>query len=255
MKIKINKLQFGYNETPVIKNISEEIDAGDFVAVVGPNGSGKSTLIKCLNGILKTKHGAVCIDNSPLNSYGARALAQKIAFVPQHEYIANPLTVFDTVLLGRKPYIHFKPSKKDLAIVEKLLNELDLADFALKNIDTLSGGQRQRVFIARALAQDPEVLLLDEPTANLDLKHQLEVLDLLNLLAKSGLTIVMALHDINLAIRYCSKTIMLKSGQIVASGGNEVYTAANLEMLFDIKVKLIQDNEAIFVIPTVPIKN
>lgn len=249
MEIQINNIEFHYNGTPVLHDITEHISKGDFIAIVGPNGSGKSTLIKCLNGILTTKKGAVLLDDKNIMSYNANELAKGIAYVPQSENKTNLLNVFDTVLLGRKPYIRWKPSDKDLEITANILKTLHLEHLAMKDIDKLSGGQRQCVFIARALAQEPDVLLLDEPTANLDLRHQIEVLDLLKTLSDNGQSVIMAVHDINLASRYCSKTMMLKHGVIFASGGKEIFTIENIEKLYDIKISIVHENGNLFVIP------
>jgi iron complex transport system ATP-binding protein len=249
MKIQIDNVEFCYNGAPALQNITEHISKGDFIAIVGPNGSGKSTLIKCLNGILLTKKGTVLLNNQNIKSYTANELAKEIAYVPQCENKPNQLTVFDTVLLGRKPYIDWKPSDNDFEIVADILKTLHLEHIAMKNINKLSGGQRQSVFIARALAQEPDVLLLDEPTANLDLRHQLEVMNLLKTLSDEGHTIVMAVHDINLASRYCSKTMMLKDGTIFACGRKEIFTIENIEKLYDIKVTIVYDKDTLFVIP------
>ncbi len=249
MKIQIENIEFSYNGTPVLKNVTENIAKGDFVAIVGPNGSGKSTLLKCVNGILSTKKGTVLIDNKNLESYSSNELAKEIAYVPQSENKANPLNVFDTVLLGRKPYINWKPSDSDLEITANILKKLHLEHIAMKNINKLSGGQRQCVFIARALAQQPDVLLLDEPTANLDIRHQIEVLNLLKALSDNGHTIIMAVHDINLASRYCSKIMMLKDGAIFASGAKDIFTTENIEKLYDIKISIVHENGHLVIVP------
>ncbi len=249
MKISIHDIEFSYNGTPVLKQITSQVDKGDFLALVGPNGSGKSTLIKCINGILKTQQGVVMIDENPIDQYAPAGLAREMAYVPQNENKKAGLTVFDTVLLGRKPYINWKPSKNDLQITAQILKTLHLEKVSMKPVAKLSGGQQQTVYIARALAQEPDILLLDEPTANLDIKHQIEVLDLLKKLSNEGITIVIALHDINMAVRYASKIMMLKDGNIFAAGDNEIITTENIENLYDIKVNIIKEKGKIFIIP------
>jgi len=247
MKITIHDIDFSYNGTPVLENINCTIEKGDFVVLVGPNGSGKSTLIKCMNGILKPRTGAVLVDDKHLPS--PDELAKKMAYVPQSENKRSGLSVFDTVLLGRKPYISWKPSNQDLVITADILKTLHLGPVAMKDVNKLSGGQQQTVFIARALAQEPSVLLLDEPTANLDIKHQIEVMELLKTLSQRGITIIIALHDINMAVRYARKIMMLKEGKIFAYGGRETITEEHIENLYDIKVHIIRNNGNIFIIP------
>jgi iron complex transport system ATP-binding protein len=249
MKISIHDLEFSYNVSPVLKNMNIGIHKGDFVAFVGPNGSGKSTLIKCLNGILKIRKGTILIDNKPIHSFTPNELARKIAYVPQSENIKSSSHVFSVILLGRKPYIYWKPTEHDLNITASILKTLHLEDLAMRDVNKLSGGQQQSVYIARALAQEPDIMLLDEPTANLDIKHQVEVLELLKNLSNKGITIIIALHDINMALRYATRIMMLKEGRIFASGGKDTITKENIEKLYDIKVRIITDNENIIVVP------
>lgn len=253
MKISVRNIEFSYNGSPVLKDIRCNIEKGDFIAVVGPNGSGKSTLIKCMNGILTPRRGTVMISGKEIKHHHLRDLAKTMAYVPQNKYGSTPATVFDTVLLGRKPYINWKPSQNDMEVASEIINRLHLDDIAMKDVNKLSGGQQQTVFIARALAQQPEILLLDEPTANLDLKHTIEIMDILKSLCDKGLTVIIALHDINLAIRYASGIMMLKEGEIFASGGSETVTEENLEKLYDIKVRVLENNGTRHVIPVGPV--
>ncbi len=249
MKITIQDIEFSYNGIPALESINSRFEKGDFVALIGPNGSGKSTLIKCIDGILKIKKGAVLIDEKILHSYSPEELAKEIAYVPQNESRNTALRVFDIVLLGRKPYVNWKPAKKDLSITADILAMLHLEHIAMKDFNKLSGGQQQSVYIARALAQEPEILLLDEPTANLDIKHQVEVMEILKTLSGKGITIIIAMHDMNLAVRYATKMVMLKEGRIFACGGRENISEEMLEKLYDIKVKIFRDNENLFIVP------
>jgi len=251
MKLSIHDIEFSYNGTPVLNKLNASVSKGDFVALVGPNGSGKSTLIKCLNGILKLKKGAALIDDRPLDSFSANALAREMAYVPQSEQKTTALTVFDTVLLGRKPYIYWKPSEYDLKFTAEILKTMQLENMAMKAVNKLSGGQQQTVSIARALAQEPDILLLDEPIANLDIKHQIESMEILKKLSAQGITIIIALHDINMALRYAGKIIMLKEGRIFSCGGRETITKDNIENLYDIKVRILGEEDNLFVIPEV----
>jgi len=248
-KINIRNLDFSYNGSLVLNNINHIFEEGKLFSIVGPNGSGKSTLIKCIDALLKPKKGSIYLDEKNISGMSSAELAKKIAYVPQSEHSTFPATVFDTVLMGRKPHINWSPSERDLKICAEVIQQLDLQDITLKYINKLSGGQRQRVFIARALAQQPEILLLDEPTANLDLKHQLEVLRILKELTQKGITIIIAIHDLNLALQYSDHFILLKDGVIFASGGKEIISDKNIEKLYGLKVKIISENGNCFIIP------
>ena len=249
MHITLRDITFRYDKDPVLSNISAEIDRGYLVALVGPNGSGKSTLIKCINGILTVREGDVLIDGTSIRAIPAVERARKIAYVPQTEQKSVPVQVFDAVLLGRKPYIQWRPSRSDYERTAEILQRLDLQDVAMREVHKLSGGQQQRVFIARALNQQPEILLLDEPTANLDLKYQLETLKLLRDLAGDGITVVIAMHDINMASLFANRVMMLKEGKIFASGGPEIVTADHVEQLFGVKVRIVHENGTRFIVP------
>lgn len=247
MAIEIKNIEFAYKKELVLKNLSTSINHCDFVAFVGPNGSGKSTLIRCIDGILNPQKGEILIDGKNSRKIDREDLAKIVAYVPQSEGARISATVYDTVLMGRKPHIGWNPVKKDYETVERVLKILDLESIALEYINELSGGQRQRVFIARALAQEPKILLLDEPTANLDLKHTLEVLKLLKELSSQQITIIIAIHDLNLAVKYCNKIVMLNRGEIFAEGGKEIVTTENINKLYGVEVKLIEcGNDIIF---------
>lgn len=247
--IEIKNIDFAYKKERILKNISTRIKQGDFVAFVGPNGSGKSTLIRCIDGILKPQKGSIHINDKDLFKLKRNSIARIIAYVPQSEGERLSTLVYDTVLLGRKPYIGWKPNKTDHAVVIRALKMLDLELITMKNISELSGGQKQRVFIARALAQEPDILLLDEPTANLDLKHSLEVLEVLKKLTENDITVVIAIHDLNLAIRYCNHITMLNNGEIFIEGGKEILTTENIYELYGVDMKLIKDDNHIFFVP------
>ncbi len=248
-KVTLKNLHFAYNGSLVLKNINHQFEGGQLISIVGPNGSGKSTVLKCMDRILKPRKGKIYLEDKNIDDFRSDKLAQKVAYVPQSENGTFPATVFDTVLMGRKPHIQWSPKQKDLEITAQMIEKLDLGKLSLQSINKLSGGQRQRVFIARALAQQPEVLLLDEPTANLDLKHQLEVLKVLKTLSQQGITVIIAIHDLNLALQYSDKFVLLKNGEIFAEGGKEIISNKNIEKLYDIKVKIIKDEDAFFIIP------
>lgn len=248
-KLRVDQLKFAYDGTAVLHKISHGFADGKINCILGANGSGKSTLLKCLNTILKPQNGRVLLNQKSIQDFSPKEISQNIAYVPQQEHLTFSSTVFDTVLLGRRPYIKWNPNAEDFKIVEEVLEQLDLLPQSLKSVHTLSGGQRQRVYIARALAQKPEVVLLDEPTASLDINHQLEVLNLLNQLKSLGLTIIIAIHDLNMAMQFGDNYLLLKDGEIVSAGEKEVLTKESIEKLYGTKVKLISEDESTYIIP------
>ncbi len=250
--ISLSGVHFAYNGVPVIRDISHQFEKGSFTAVMGPNGSGKTTLIRLINGMLEPGEGRVTVMGRSTADYNARDLAKEMAYVPQMQQNVFPATVFDTVLLGRNPYIRWSPGRDDQRIAAEILVELGLKDFALKDINKLSGGQRQRVFIARALAQQPSVILLDEPTASLDMRHQHEVLQLLRKLAESGITVVMAIHDLNLALKYCSKFMILDRGVLVSAGEKDIFREKLLEEVYRVRIKIAREGEQTYILPLEP---
>ena len=253
MRIKVNGIQYSYNSKPVLQDVSLQIEAGDILGVVGPNGSGKSTLIKCLDRILKPQAGSILIDGEDIKSLNMNDLAKKVGYVPQSEGSKFPITVFDVILMGRKPHLNWKASDKDLEIVANIISLLDIEEIAMREVGAISGGQRQKVIIARALAQEPDIILLDEPTSNLDLRHQLEVLNLVKEQTENGITAIVSIHDLNLASRYCDKFVMLKEGVIYAAGGPEVLHPENIEPVYKVKVSTINNLGKMVIIPECPV--
>jgi len=251
--ISLKDISFSYNGNMVLAGISHDFRRGSFTAVMGPNGSGKTTLIRLMNGILKPLEGSVVIRDRQLDKIKPDVLAQEMAYVPQVQMNVFPATVFDTVLLGRKPYIRWSPGKRDKEFASSVLVKLGLDDIALKDINRLSSGQRQRVFIARALAQEPDIILLDEPTANLDLQHQHEVMALLKHLSSTGITIIIAIHDLNLALKYCSEFMLLDEGRQVAQGSHDIISKELIEDIYKVKVRIIKEKEQTFIIPLKPL--
>ncbi len=252
VRIEIKGLSFSYNSVPALRDVNLEVEEGEVLSIIGPNGSGKSTLLKCMERILKPL-GTILIDGKELGSFTREEIARKIGYIPQIMDNPLPLRVFEMILMGRKPYISWKPSSRDLKIVWDVIDLLGLGDLAMRYMEELSGGERQKAIIARALAQEPNVLLLDEPTSNLDLKHQLEVLDLIKGLTKRGLSVVMAMHDLNLAAKYSDKIAMLKEGRIYAVGDLDILTPENIETVYGVKVSIVHRGNRIVIIPEKPI--
>ena len=210
--IQVENLSFGYTQATILKELSFEVNQGQFLAIAGPNGAGKTTLLNLLCGLLRPKAGSIKIDTADIESYSVKKLAQKIAIVRQEFVPVFDFTVTEMVSMARTPYLGtfgFE-SKADKEIVKEAIEMTETAQFASRPLAKLSGGERQRVFIARALAQDTAILLLDEPTSFLDLKHQVGIYDLLKAAQlEKGKTIVAVTHDINLAAQYCNEVLLL----------------------------------------------
>jgi len=240
LKLTINKLSFNYVGVQVLKDLNLEVDLGEMLCIVGPNGSGKSTLLKCINRILKTAQNTVLIDGQDASKLNLKELSKVMGYVPQSSTSTFPFTVFDVVLMGRKPYIHWNLSERDTEIVAEMLDFLGISNLAMRHYNELSGGEQQKVIIARALAQQPQILLLDEPTSSLDIKHQLEILCILKSLARTEeRSVIVAMHDLNLASRFSDRMLMLKQGQIFAAGTPTcVLTEENIESVYGIKAQV-----------------
>ncbi|KAJ51705.1 iron complex transport system ATP-binding protein [Clostridium tetanomorphum] len=249
MILSVEGISFKYSSHSVLKNINFSLETGECLAILGINGAGKSTLLKCVNRILKPQKGVALIGNEDINTFSSTDLAKRIAYVAQSNHSSRN-TVFDTIMLGRKPYIKWDISKKDLEIVDNIINMLNLEKYSLKYIDELSGGELQKVIIARALAQEPKILMLDEPTSSLDLKNQLEVIRIIKRIVRTkGMMALVTMHDLNLALRFADKFMFLKNGEIFAVGGIEVMTSKNIESVYSVSVKVEKFKDTLVVIP------
>jgi iron complex transport system ATP-binding protein len=237
VKLKLKDLKFSYNSHPFLEDITLEVDSGEILGLLGPNGSGKTTILKCINKILNPDKGEVFISNRNLKSIGLREMATFLSYVPQSTHSSFALTVFEMVLLGRRPYVRWKISEYDEEIVFKMLKLVKLDSMAFRIFSELSGGEKQKVLLARALCQEPKILLLDEPTSNLDLKHQFEILKLIESMVRDkGLSVVMAIHDLNLALRFSDKIALLKDGRIYAAGDvNKILNEENIKKVFGVE--------------------
>ena len=218
--LELRDLSFAYPAgRPLIEGLSFTFRSGGICAVLGPNGTGKTTLLKLLLGILKPSSGEMLLSGMPIGRMTAQRRARKLAYIPQDVSLRFPLSVFEFVLLGRKPWFVWGPSPSDVALTGTVLSRLDLDALAERPLANLSGGQRQKVALARALVQETDWLLLDEPTSSLDLRHQVEVLTTARRVAtKQGKGVILSMHDINLAARYADTILLMKDGGIVASG-------------------------------------
>ena len=243
--IEVNSISFRYHEDWVLQGVTFQVEKGEFVGIIGPNGSGKTTLLKILYRLLSPQKGEILFELVPMKKMDRNDIAKRIAVVAQEAHLLFPFSVLETVLMGRSPHLgHLMfESEKDLEIAKKAMEWTKTFSFSERPMDELSGGERKRVFIARALAQEPEVILLDEPTANLDIHHQIDFLDLiLTLNRERGLTIVMASHDMNIASEFCDRLILLQGGRIYKMGTpDEVITKENIERVYGCEVWVDQN--------------
>lgn len=255
---RIADLRFAYAQKAVLNGISTSIELGDFVALVGPNGAGKSTFLKVLAGLIRRYTGTVEFDGKALAKISPRDLARRVAFVPQETHIMFPFTVSQMVLMGRAPHqasgaAGLFDSRIDLEHAEKAMELTDTLDLAKKSFNQLSGGERQRVVLASALAQDPEVLLLDEPTVYLDLKHQIHFYNIVERLnVEQRMTIISVTHDVNLAARYARRMLAVRDGVFVADGApDSVLTPEHLYEIFAVSVAVLKrpDGRGNYIIP------
>ncbi|MEV9639866.1 ABC transporter ATP-binding protein [Mammaliicoccus sciuri] len=236
--IGIDHIRVGYGEQLIISDLSVNIPSGEITTIIGPNGCGKSTLLKTIARILKVQQGAVYIDGKSVHETSSKEIAKKLAVLPQTAAAPGGLTVQELITYGRFPHQNYfaKTTSEDKKMVEWALKSTNLEQLADRPIEALSGGQRQRVWIAMALAQDTDILILDEPTTYLDMAHQLDVLELLKELnSEENKTIVMVLHDVNHASRFSQFLIAMRDGKVVTEGKvSEVMTAHYLNEIFDI---------------------
>ena len=233
--IRAEHIQVAYDEHIVIKDLNLSIHKGEVISILGPNGCGKSTLLKTLSRVLKPTKGKVLIEEAPIDSIPTKELSRKIAMLSQHNQVPVGITVKELVYYGRLPHKKWYETrnKEDEAIIEWALIHTGLAEYKERQVSDLSGGERQRVWLAMALAQKPEVLLLDEPTTYLDISHQLELMELICAInEKFKMTIVMVLHDLNQASEYSDRLVIMKKGEIKADGTPEVII--NEDLLRDI---------------------
>ncbi len=236
MKIKLEELCFRYKTHTVFEHVNYELDATNFCCLIGPNGAGKSTLLKCINGIHNPSGGRILVDGRDIQSMSLKERARIFGYVPQFTVVNPCLNVLETVISGRMPQMSGKASKADIEAAEQILNEMGLESFALRPLHQLSGGERQRILVARAMAQEPKVMLLDEPTSNLDLHYQLETMELMEKTARvKRIGIIAVIHDLNSVLRYADEVLLLDRGGILSSGRpEEVITRDSVATSFQV---------------------
>lgn len=243
MELNIDGVGFSYPSKKVLNDVSANFEGPQLVAILGPNGVGKSTLIHCIDRILKPSEGHVMLDGKDTYEYHMKEMAKKVGYVPYASSDMFPMSVVDAVLLGRHPHSNWKSTKDDVRLVFSVLKRLGIDELAKSQFNELSAGQHQKVMLARGLVQEPEIMLLDEPTANLDVKHQLGVTRILRDIAhEDGVLIIMICHDLNIAAKYADSIIMMKDGTIFATGTpDEVLIEENIRAVYDVECRIIED--------------
>jgi len=256
LSLQIKDLSFSFGEKKVLKQVSFEVSNGEFIGLMGPNGSGKTTLLRCLMDYLPAASEAVLVDMKPIHTFSQRELARIFAVVPQSSTTDFTFTAYDIVMMGRIPHISSRfvgESRADADVVHQAMEKTDTLRFSNRIFSELSGGERQRVIIARALAQQPKTLLLDEPTVYLDINGQFEIMDLIKKLNKEeGITVIAVLHDVNMAARYCDRIALLNDGVVESIGPpKEVLTPDTIHSVYGLEVVIRKDpfTKAVYVMP------
>jgi iron complex transport system ATP-binding protein len=245
-------LSFRYRKMPLLfENVHFTLPDGKVLSIMGPNGAGKSTLLKCINRIHRPTSGTVLYRGTDVRSLTNREVGQLFGYVPQDVGGGLDINVIEAVMLGRTPYIRIRPTEKDRSIVFEAIVKLGLGEYAFRSLNELSGGERQRVFLARALVQEPKVLLLDEPTSNLDIRYQLETMELIRKLAREKhISVVMIIHDLSLAYRYSDRVLMMRRHAHAVEGPrNDVITCDSVREVYQVHVRVESDGEYPFINP------
>lgn len=249
--IQASGVRYSYKKTAgVLDGVDFGVRRGEVIGLVGPNGSGKSTLIKCLLRIL-VPEGTVTLDGVDMAALSRREIARRIAYVPQVISNHSAATVYESIMMGRRPYLNWTIREEDGQAVDEAISLLHLEDFAFRTMRELSGGERQRVILARALVQDTGVLLLDEPTSSLDILYQMEVMELIRYCADVRQTAaVVAVHDLNLASRYCDRLLLLEDGRVIGfDEPRTLLTRENIRQVYRIDAEVHDGNQAPFIVP------
>lgn len=250
MNLVANALKLQYGDCVIADKIDFWVERSEVISIIGPNGSGKSTLLKALGRLLKPSGGSILLDGKDIHTLKPWDVAKKMAILPQSVSAPGDMTVHDLVCYGRMPYqrMFFKQKEEDQREIEAALQATGMSQLQFRRLDTLSGGERQRAWLALAIAQQPQILLLDEPTTYLDIRYQLELMKLVEHLHRDmGITVIMVLHDLNHAARFSDRLVAIKKGRIVADGSvSEVFTKEILRQLYDVEtmVMTVKEGEA-----------
>jgi iron complex transport system ATP-binding protein len=243
LHVEVKGLEFSYDSAPLLQDINLRVERGDMVALLGPNGAGKSTLLRCLARALRPQAGVVLLDGQDIGRLPVRQTARRVGVVPQVQDLHFDFTVEEVVTMGRYPHLgrFGRPGPEDVRAVREAMDATRTAEMSERLVTALSGGEQQRVAIARALAQEPQVLLLDEPTAHLDIRYQVEVMELLTRLNREKvLTVIAAVHDLNLAARYFRRFVLMAAGRVLATGtAREVLQPELIRRTYGVEVVVI----------------
>ena len=249
MILHAENLRFGYDGRQVLAGLEFELAAGEMLAVLGPNGVGKTTLLKCLSAMHKPTGDAVLVEGLDIFRMARAEVAKRLGYVAQRAE-AGRLTAFDAVLLGRKPHMGWRASDRDLRMVEAALRHVGLDHLALRSIDRMSGGELQKVCIARALVQEPRIMLLDEPTSSLDLRNQLEVLRTIRHVAEGhGVAVIMTMHDLNTALRFAHRLLFIKDGRAHTLTTPDELRPETIEAVYGVAADIVRHGGQPFIIP------
>ena len=248
--IRVKDISFSYGSTNILKSVSFDAKENTVISILGPNGTGKTTLLKCICNIHEPESGQVWIDDIDILKLRGRELAKNIGFVPQSVPVSK-MSVFDSVLMGRKPYIEWAPTRTDIDIVSSVIDALDMSHLSLRYMDQISGGEFQKAQIARAIVQEPKVLILDEPTNNLDISNQHTTMHMIEHAVRSrGMCTIMTMHDINLAVHYSDHFLFLKDGEVAAYGGVEIITEELIKDVYGMHTEIVHHRGVPFVVPS-----
>ena len=247
--LQVEDISVRLRSREILRDVRFEVRKGDLVALLGPNGSGKSTILRTLFGLLRPVKGTVYLDGKAVHSMHIQDVAKILGYLPQ-ENSETSLKVMDVVLLGRTPYIGLSPSNEDLNIAKEALELVGLREFEDRHFSELSGGEKQKVMLARIFCQQTDLLLLDEPTSHLDIKSQVEVMNIVRGMVDNGKAAIVAMHDINLATHFCNRILMVKNGSIAYAGkASEVINPGNIRDVFGVEVDVVRYNGRALVVP------
>nr|WP_319540599.1 ABC transporter ATP-binding protein [uncultured Methanospirillum sp.] len=251
MRLTVRDLSVRYGMSQILSSISFDLIPGEVLCIIGPNGSGKSTLIKTLAGIISQQSGSVFLEGKNIDDYTRNAIARTIGYVPQDFQYLTSASVLEAVILGRRPHVEWSLTQHDLDVVQAAMERLAISPMAEKMLTELSGGERQRVFIARAIAQEPEIFLFDEPTSALDIRHQIDVFSMIRELSEQySKSILVAVHDLNFAYHYADRVMLIDTGRIVNIGtAEEVMTEENIISVYGVPMQFVTTGSGRYVLP------
>lgn len=250
VELEIQNLGFSYKSHKVFQNINLSADQGEILSLVGPNGAGKTTLLKCINLLHTANQGDIFIEGQNIKQMTRLEMAKKIAYVSQNGQVNFPISVFDAVLLGRKPHIGMKVTQHDLDLVFEVLCQMNIDHLSGKHLNELSGGERQKVMIAKALVQEPEILLLDEPTTFLDLGYQMKIMQVVrDLVDEKKICAIITTHELNYALQYSERIAILKDGEILVHGAPDIVDEEVIRKVYGIEAHIREEGGHPFLVP------